>query len=892
MNMQSNSLNIITWNARGITNKQIEFFNFIIRKKVDIVLVTETWLNGNKTFSHPNFVCYRLDRESTRGGGVAILIRKGIEHSVLPNLNLQCIEILGIDIALTSNSKASIFCAYFPGGNRNADKITNFKRDLQKLFRYRHNIIIGGDLNCRHQLWNCLRANCWGNILCDINDRHPNFSILFPPNHTYIPSSPKKSPSTLDFFITNSQNYCSRPFTHNKLGSDHLPVDICLSNIANVRQISYYYKYSAANWNLYKSYIGRNCPDTNLEDIHDPLLIDSMCSNFTSIIKGAADYAIPKRPIKDTQPIQLPSNILYLIQLRNAERRKWVRYRYDFFLNSVKFLNKAINKEIFEYRNCRWGKLLSSFDKASNPFWKVSKLLKKRGSSIPPLKVQNQLFITPTEKANLFATNFSTNNTTPAHLSDPDTICEVNNSITTISQSDITLPPSYFVNHSKTSFLIKNLKSKKSPGLDSINNTLLKHLPLSGTRYLTTIFNACLKLCYFPVCWKKASIIPIHKPSKPKNEINSYRPISLLCSVSKLLEKIIKEKIDEHIETYHILPSFQFGFRQSHNTIQQVARIKKHIKDNFNYKKSTGLIMLDIEKAFDTVWHEGLLHKFKLFNFPMPIIKIIQSFLSDREFVVILNKKSSSTQATVSGVPQGSVLGPILFNIFVADLPQIGDNVQIAMFADDTAIFASGILYSDVHHTLQESLNKLEDYFKKWKIKINAQKTKAIWFSRRRKPCFLPGNVNLHLGSVNIEWSEHCRYLGIMLDKKLSFNTHISVTINKINRYIQILYPMISRKSELSKDNKIILFKSVFQSILLYGAPVWGDCAKTHKLKLQRCQNKVLKIMLDLPRCHSTHRLHELVNINFLNLNIQIYKDKFYRNCSLSDNELVCQLLQ
>lgn len=146
-------------------------------------------------------------------------------------------------------------------------------------------------------------------------------------------------------------------------------------------------------------------------------------------------------------------------------------------------------------------------------------------------------------------------------------------------------------------------------------------------------------------------------------------------------------------------------------------------------------------------------------NFPTTIIKIIQSFLKDRTFIVKIQNEKSSPQNIEYGVPQGSVLGPILFNIYMSDIPNLGVDINLAMFADDTAIFSSGIAYVEVHQKLQSAIVQLEKYFHKWKIKINSDKTQAIWFSRRRKACFLPENSQLQIGSINIDWSEHCRYL-------------------------------------------------------------------------------------------------------------------------------------
>lgn len=363
----------------------------------------------------------------------------------------------------------------------------------------------------------------------------------------------------------------------------------------------------------------------------------------------------------------------------------------------------------------------------------------------------------------------------------------------------------------------------------------------------------------------------------------------MLSCLSKLLEKIIKQKIESHIDEYNIYPAYQFGFRPGHTTIHQIVRIKQHILDKLAAKKSTGLVLLDIEKAFDTVWHDALIYKLIKFNFPIPIVKLIQNFLKDRKFAVHLGKSKSCLYSVSSGVPQGSVLGPILFNVYVSDTPQLDSNTHLAMFADDTALVSSSIFAQDALISLQNSLNLIDQYFVKWKIKINATKSQAIWFTRRKKPCYLP-NVNLQLCSYDIEWSDECKYLGIILDKKLTFQKHIAYTIHKINITTRVLYPFINRKSSLSMHNKMLIFKTIFQAILVYGAPAWFDCAKSHIKKLQICQNKILKMILRLPWHYSTNRLHDMGNVNTIIHLVNRSQEIFFLKCSFSENELIVQL--
>ena len=238
----------------------------------------------------------------------------------------------------------------------------------------------------------------------------------------------------------------------------------------------------------------------------------------------------------------------------------------------------------------------------------MTKIIKHSNSFLPPLKMDNQTIITNIEKANAIANAFnsvysslSINSTSVEDCNVKLTLNELNNQCN--DKIDYTSP-------SEIKSIIHSLKNSKSPGNDNIHNLLLKHCPRNVHILLTYLFNSCFSLSYFPYIWKHAIVIPIPKPFKDTSNPINYRPISLLCSLSKVFERIIQFRLLNHIETKQCLPNIQFGFRQFHSTNHQVKRLAQTIKVNINNKRSIGVVLLDVEKAFDCVWHEGLLFKF------------------------------------------------------------------------------------------------------------------------------------------------------------------------------------------------------------------------------------------------------------------------------------------
>ncbi|GFU55340.1 RNA-directed DNA polymerase from mobile element jockey [Trichonephila clavipes] len=232
--------------------------------------------------------------------------------------------------------------------------------------------------------------------------------------------------------------------------------------------------------------------------------------------------------------------------------------------------------------------------------------------------------------------------------------------------------------------------------------------------------------------WKTASVIPILKPGKDPTLPDSFRPISLLPVLSKITEKIIQKRLCQHLNDNDILIPQQHGFRAGLSTSHQLLRVVEYIKTGFRDRKSTGAVFLDIQKAFDRVWHVGLLYKLIKINTPPHLIKLISSFLTNRSFAVKVNNIHSTNRKINAGTPQGSSISPILFNIYVNDIPRTSQST-ICMFADDTAILAQSNELQLVTHFLHKHIAKLEDWFSTWKIALNVAKTEAVFFSHHIK---------------------------------------------------------------------------------------------------------------------------------------------------------------
>ncbi|XP_011699550.1 PREDICTED: RNA-directed DNA polymerase from mobile element jockey-like [Wasmannia auropunctata] len=243
------------------------------------------------------------------------------------------------------------------------------------------------------------------------------------------------------------------------------------------------------------------------------------------------------------------------------------------------------------------------------------------------------------------------------------------------------------------------------------------------------IIAASLKACYFPSVWKRALVLAFPKPGKDPASPN-YRPISLLSILSKIYEGIIYSQIELHVNTNNVIINEQFGFKPQHSTVLQLLRVSEYFELEINKNRNSAMILLDIKRAFDSVWHKGLLYKLHLQQLPVYLIKIVRDYLSDRSFAVSFQGELSSYLTVAAGIPQGSRLGPLLFNAFANDIPRT-TTTQLAVYADDTAVFTSSWSPTLLSHRLQSHVDTIIQYFSDWKMAINADKTEAICFTRK-----------------------------------------------------------------------------------------------------------------------------------------------------------------
>jgi Reverse transcriptase (RNA-dependent DNA polymerase)/Endonuclease-reverse transcriptase len=865
-------INIAYWNAQGIQHKIHELYNFLKDNHIHVACVNETLLNvGQKLYTHPNFTTHRLDRD-TRGGGVAIIIKNNIKHKLLPHTKTTLIENISIEI-FQNNKSVIVTSIYVPGSISAAQSSTHFKNDIRKLTSHSKSFYICGDFNAKHRDWNNFRANKNGNLLYDAYCEH-NFLIKYPSEFTRFPNDRRSNPSTIDLVLTNGLQATSE-FKCHPMSSDHVAITFSIHSKDKTETFNEKAKhnYKLADWDTYRCIIQYHLnahPEINtIQDIEDNI------DKLTRIIEHARDRAIPKTYTNKFELI-IPDDIKHLIARKNTLRRWWQQTRDASTKTLINFLESDIKTKINELRNDSWQDKLQNIHPNNQAVWQTARLFKTSSKAMPPLKHDEKIILSPIEKAEILGIEFHANHNNPLMCNNPQFTSEVNQVVDNSSHNITDINTINFTDEDELTHIIKKLKNKKAPGVDGINNNLLKKLPLRGIQRIVTIINGCLKLSYFPERWKYAKVIAIPKPGKEASNPHSYRPISLLCSLSKLLERVILSRINDHLEEHEILPPEQHGFRTKFSTTKQLHKLITTAKTGLTNKQSTGIIMLDVEKAFDRVWHNGLIFKLISLRFPQYIIKIVTEFLNNRQFQVDVKGHKSRVFNISAGVPQGAVLSPTLYNIYTHDIPK-NANTKLSLFADDTAFYATSAKLNNVLKPLREHATQIHNYMNLWKISISQNKTQAIYITKRQTQ-EIPKNTFTIFGK-KIKWTSEAKYLGLILDKRLTMKQHTNYVIQRANVAMSTLYPLISRKSKMHIHNKMLIYKLAIRPVFTYACPAYKHIiAKTHVKRLQITQNKALRQIFNTNRYERLIDLHEMAKVPTVEEYLVKLTDKFTRS--------------
>ena len=803
---------------------------------LDIIGISESWL-GPRTvdsqlviegYSPPIRNDRPLDANGRSYGGVCVWVKNTIPYSRLSNLETtqECVWLL----VKCKNETLIVSFYYRPPRNTipQTDKfISEIGKSIDSATLINNTgIIILGDFNCKHTDWfqqggsdNC--GEKFNNLI-----KEKGFTQLIDSPTHFGPYGL----SLIDLLVTN----IPAKFT---LHGSGLPLDprcdhasiigqlpTSLNTPSSYTRTMWYYK--QINPEEFRD-IMSSIPWTVFQDIeqlfNDPNEVYYCWQElFTSAIKDS----IPNRTVKifpgnkpwyrkEHHLIRKKVKRLFKIAVQTKKTLDWNRYKaarniYKDRCESAKLL----------YKN-RQTSILSSNTAPPKLWWKATKDILGRTSVnfIPPLISNNQVYSTDAEKAEVFATYFSS----IFQVEDPnDDVPIMHDDNSEEFLSDIVCTPNDIAK------IINRLPPDKAPGPDQITAKMLKLSCEYISESLSNVINISFRSGVLPDILKLSNVCPLFKQGD-KHDPKNYRGISLLSLVSKIFERVVFNALYEFLDNKGFFAQYQSGFRKGDSTVYQLIDICNTIYKSYDRKEEVIGIFLDISKAFDKVWHKGLIFKLERAGVRGNLLKWLKSYLTNRKMRVIIEGQESEWKPVEAGVPQGSILGPLLFLIYIND---IGENIEsdIRLFADDTNLLNVIKNLNESIETINRDLTKITGWAQQWKITMNPTKSKCVLFSNRLYPSRINGITML--GSP-IPIVSEVKHLGIILDSKLTWNKHVDHMIKKANK---ALAPINLLKFQLPSRCLLTYYKAFIRPILEYASSVWGGCSINSTNRLEHVQ--------------------------------------------------------
>ena len=406
--------------------------------------------------------------------------------------------------------------------------------------------------------------------------------------------------------------------------------------------------------------------------------------------------------------------------------------------------------------------------------------------------------------------------------------------------------------------LIAALNPAKSVGPNSIPIKLLKILGLSLSPFLTDIINQSFQTGVFPEKLKIAKVITIFKKGD-YHQTSNYRPISLLSIFSKIFERAMYKRLFKFLQHHKILYNLQFGFQEHHSIDHALISLTETIRKSLDNKRFGCGIFIELQKAFDTVNHQILLSKMEHYGVRGCALDWFKSYLSDRKQYVSINGSNSGLLKIFCGVPQGSVLGPLLFLLYINDLPNVSKRLKLFLFADDTIIYYESDNLNKLVKTVNTELRSVKKWLDANKLSLNVEKTKFMIF--RSVNNRIDENPIIKIGKKTIQRAKFVKFLELLLDENLSWKFHLKELSKKLARTCCVISKV---KSLLSPDVLLCLYNSFFMSFAQYGIIVWGNTLASYTNPVYKLQKKLVRIISSQPASLELLRITDVFQLKLL----------------------------
>lgn len=801
-NNNLSNLKILQINIRSILNKKDILEEYLDRNNIDIALISETWLKPNSIINFKNYNIFCKHRRDGYGG-VAILAQKYLLYKDFKTENYTPIETVEVTFSLIK--KQVKFISMYVPPNACLRKLKEQVKKLIDECEGDKKVIIGGDINAHDCLWernsvNDKKGKVWANAILN-----SGLVVLNNGDHTYQNLS-RNYTSAVDVTLMSTELSQNTEWKIcENLTSDHFAIRFDIFN-------------------------EKVTDDQNTRFVNQNKIISEL-SHFNFETLKDIDYL--ENALKDnikSNTIHIPTNNNYkpkpwwndhIKKLWLVKNQKQTLYNQTRSLYTAIQLRKSNNKLKTEIRKAKkesWESFLESIkpSASSMDIWSKVNCIRNKKQNFNGL--DSQLKISAFMNHNFISSK-------NLNLKDP-----------------LILPSFDLFTPEKIEELIKKAKNS-SAGSDGISYKILKSLPKTYFEVIAKHFNTIWKTHSFPIEWKNIKVVGIPKPHKDKNKIENFRPISLLPVHLKIFNRVLKLEIEKHLNKNKILPEFSFGFRKDMSTTDYFVQLLSKIEKNRKEKKAQILISLDFSRAFDCVDRNKMISILKELELEENICLWVDKFLSNRR-VTCSNVKGKHTIITSEGLPQGSCLSPILFNMYTLSLHSSNsEDCQVFQFADDFVLLISTKLKHKIEQKTKEILTNFVKNAHELNLQLNIDKSKLLNLYKRKNKI---KEIRINDKTISSEMS--VKVLGVLFDENLNFTKHHTQLRNNLKNDLNLIKILSSFYGGINPKISIQLYNSLIKTKIDYSSVITAMSPKTNTIMLQKAKNVALRTALGLTK--------------------------------------------
>ena len=798
------------------------------------------------------------------GPGCALLVRSTLRHEVVSRISKDRQRLLSVLVTLPDGWRILLSSLHAAPANPERGGEPLHVDLLRRGLDFPAAVLVG-DLNARSELLGCRSSNRSGDVL----EAFLGDSGVLVLND---PSVPTFSHSSCDFsdcidwaLATPTAAASFSCSTGMDVGSDHWPLVVQRASSSGVARGTP----ALPRWRTTGDSWQEPFCASLLQHLHDggllpprtpstPEQLEAAASSLESAVAASADEVLSRsRPRLDTV-LAPPWWLRALITERRKLRRQHaVRPSFE-LRRQLSDLRRAIRRAVEDARSSLLERKARAF--AQGPrvrhFWPaVQRWFANRPPALPPLRLPDgTLAFTPEERTQEFARHLRAALDVPTH---PDFEEEAFQETERAIADDLRLLPvpadddpededlvTRPVSLVEVYRLVQELRPGKAPGPDGVSTDLLRAAPDELGEVLAALFTASLRMGFVPARWRLAWMRLIPKPGKPLTSAVDFRPIALTSCVGKLLERLVARRLLPWCSERGLLPDEQSGFRFGRDAIEQVVLLEQRITQAFNGGLCTAVAALDIAKAYDSVWHAGLLHLCRD-TLPPPVTRWIAGFLRDRSAQVLQDGLLSPPFPTPGGVPQGSPLSPLLYVLYTRDMPlPRGPRLGASAYADDVAVWASAASPAAAGRLLEPFLDDLLSWGNRWRLRFSAAKTQLAFFSRRQGGWAEEQLAAPVFCGLQLTWRDEVDLLGVRLDRRLSLLRHVRRTSQRVAPRILHLQRLSSSLRPVPRWVRVLLVKVLIRPCWTFVAPAWTPACDSAWERLEQLDRRAIRAAL------------------------------------------------